>query len=90
MMQVAAYTKLPIFLVMVFISMVFNASSYDNHKNNIHQNIADLWTLHLHCNLEGSLFSSFSPENAENRKRRIQEHRVGHYSSILMAGISKQ
>lgn len=43
--------------------------SYGNHKNNIHQNIGDLWVLHLHCNPKGSSFFFPLQKDAENRIR---------------------
>lgn len=61
--------------------------SYDNHKNNIHQNIADLWTLHLHYNLEGSFFSSSSPERCrkqnKKKKKNTSEKNPGTQSRAL-------
>lgn len=60
----------PFFLWCSSYLWVSTLPSYDNHKNNIHQNIADLWTLHLHCNLEGSLFSSSSPERCRKQDKK--------------------
>lgn len=71
MMQLASYTKLPIFLIMFCIYMFSMLLTYDiHHKNNIPQNIGDLWTLFIFTVTPKSPSFFHLKKDVENRIRK--------------------